>query len=87
MKVTLGKVNSMEDVQELVADSLRKYRQDHKFPKARKWIQRAAEKIHHYGTILDVFVQHHPEYVSLVWGTMKFLFVVSPSTRGRIVLR
>ncbi|KAH7325687.1 hypothetical protein B0I35DRAFT_116819 [Stachybotrys elegans] len=23
---------------------------------------------------MDVFVQHHPEYVSLVWGSMKFLF-------------
>lgn len=27
--------------------------------------------------IFDVFAQHHPEYVSLAWGTMKFLFIVS----------
>jgi hypothetical protein len=26
--------------------------------------------------VFDVFVQHHPEYVSLVWGTFKFLFIV-----------
>lgn len=26
--------------------------------------------------IFDTFSQHHPEYVSLAWGTLKFLFVV-----------
>lgn len=25
--------------------------------------------------------QHHPEYVSLAWGTMKFLFIVSIPSR------
>ncbi|KAF2203369.1 hypothetical protein GQ43DRAFT_367054 [Delitschia confertaspora ATCC 74209] len=25
---------------------------------------------------MDVMSQHHPEYVSLAWGTMKFLFVL-----------
>lgn len=25
--------------------------------------------------IFDTFAQHHPEYVSLAWGTMKFLFI------------
>ncbi|KAH7125898.1 hypothetical protein EDB81DRAFT_201955 [Dactylonectria macrodidyma] len=28
-----------------------------------------------YGQILDVIAQHHPEYVSLAWGTIKFLLV------------
>ncbi|KAF6794262.1 hypothetical protein CSOJ01_13713 [Colletotrichum sojae] len=28
--------------------------------------------------IFDTFAQHHPEYVSLAWGTLKFLFVVRP---------
>ncbi|KAF4451241.1 hypothetical protein FALBO_16362 [Fusarium albosuccineum] len=28
-----------------------------------------------YGQILDVLVQHHPEYVSLVWGAFKFLLL------------
>jgi hypothetical protein len=34
-------------------------------------------KIHHYGAIMDVMVQHHPEYTALAWGAMKVLFVVS----------
>jgi len=25
---------------------------------------------------MDVLVQHHPEYVSLAWGAMKFIFGV-----------
>jgi hypothetical protein len=32
--------------------------------------------ISHYGAIMDVLVQHHPEYVSLAWGAFKFLFLV-----------
>ena len=31
----------------------------------------------YYGQIMDMLAQHHPEYVSLGWGTFKFLFVVS----------
>ncbi|KAI0971619.1 hypothetical protein F4678DRAFT_431332 [Xylaria arbuscula] len=34
-----------------------------------------SEKIHYYGNIMDVLVQHHPEYTSLAWGAMKILFV------------
>jgi len=31
----------------------------------------------YYGNIFDVLAQHHPEYVALAWGAMKFLLVVS----------
>lgn len=42
-----------------------------------KYLCDLSERIHYYGNIMDVMVQHHPEYVSLAWGAMKFLFVVS----------
>jgi hypothetical protein len=29
----------------------------------------------YYANIFDVLAQHHPEYVALAWGAMKFLFV------------
>jgi len=45
--------------------------------KARLWLTGLSEKLVHYGNIFDVMVQHHPEYVSLAWGTFKLLFVVS----------
>lgn len=45
--------------------------------KARKWLSILSSKVTYYGSIMDVLVQQHPEYVSLAWGAMKFLFVVS----------
>lgn len=45
--------------------------------KARKWLVALSERITYYGQIFDVLVQHHPEYVSLAWGTFKFVFMVS----------
>jgi hypothetical protein len=45
--------------------------------KARKWLGIFSSKIMFYASILDVLVQHHPEYVSLAWGAMRFLFAVS----------
>ncbi|KAF4336554.1 hypothetical protein FBEOM_9596 [Fusarium beomiforme] len=67
--------SSIQDIQILVRDSFMKYSDEKRFPKARKWLQRAISKIHHYGNIMDVLVQHHPEYVSLAWGAMKFVLV------------
>ncbi|KAI1759878.1 hypothetical protein GGR53DRAFT_512112 [Hypoxylon sp. FL1150] len=65
----------IEDVYQTVADLLAQYKGRTETSKTRKWLQRTSETICHYATVLDVFVQHHPEYVSLVWGTMKLLFV------------
>ena len=43
----------------------------------RKVLGRVSESVSFYGGVMDVLVQHHPEYTSLAWGAMKFLFVVS----------
>ncbi|CAD6593390.1 MAG: hypothetical protein ASARMPREDX12_007126 [Alectoria sarmentosa] len=43
--------------------------------KARKWLVALSERITYYGQIFDVLVQQHPEYVSLAWGTFKFVFM------------
>ncbi|KAH6869119.1 hypothetical protein B0T10DRAFT_418954, partial [Thelonectria olida] len=44
---------------------------------------KAIRKIMFYGQSLVVIAQHHPEYVSLAWGTIKFLLVVSETTTRR----
>lgn len=41
-----------------------------------------SQRLLYYGNIMDVLVQHHPEYVSLVWGAMKFIFGVSAKKRN-----
>ncbi|KAI3331598.1 hypothetical protein HD806DRAFT_477859 [Xylariaceae sp. AK1471] len=66
--------NTMEDVQRVVAQSMKKYDGQRKHSAARLWLHTFSQKVKFYGNILDVFAQHHPEYVSLAWGAMKFLF-------------
>ncbi|KAF9870939.1 hypothetical protein CkaCkLH20_11611 [Colletotrichum karsti] len=36
-----------------------------------------SKRIRFYGQVFDTLSQHHPEYVSLVWGMMKFILMVS----------
>ncbi|CCF35372.1 hypothetical protein CH063_07173 [Colletotrichum higginsianum] len=53
--------HSMEDVQRLVTATLEKYEATKALSRTRGWLERTSEIICHYGTVLDVFVQHHPE--------------------------
>jgi hypothetical protein len=68
--------NNLEEVQAVVAKSMEKYESGKTGSKPRKWLESFSLRVKFYGDILDVFVQHHPEYVSLVWGAIKFLFTV-----------
>ncbi|RPA98719.1 hypothetical protein L873DRAFT_1686296 [Choiromyces venosus 120613-1] len=47
-----------------------------RWKKPRKWLGHFADRVTYYGNIMDVLVQHHPEYASLAWGAMKLLFVL-----------
>ena len=49
----------------------------HPNQKVGKWLSKLSTRVNFYGNIMDVLVQHHPEYVALAWGGMKCLFVVS----------
>lgn len=68
---------TMRDMQDAVTKSMSKYEASQKDSQVKFWLRSFSERILFYGDILDVFVQHHPEYVSLAWGAMKFLFTVS----------
>ncbi len=76
-KSLINSSSCIEDVQQAVAGLVTKYASKNDSSKTRRWLQRTSETICHYGVVLDVFVQHHPEYVSLVWGAFKLLFSVS----------
>jgi hypothetical protein len=76
---------SLEDFQRTVTDVKLKYDNQHKDDKVSKWLRKCSSRVQFYGNIMDVLVQHHPEYVSLAWGAMKVLFVVSnPSGRPAV---
>jgi hypothetical protein len=66
----------MRDVLDAVNTSKKAY-ESKPNSKARKWLSILSSRVIHYGDIMNVLVQHHPEYVSLAWGAMKFLFLVS----------
>lgn len=73
----------MADVIGILADLKQKYDKKPE-SKARKWLVIFSGKVIYYGTVLDVLVQQYPEYVSLAWGTMKFLFIVSPYVHSQL---
>ncbi|CAI7619089.1 unnamed protein product [Penicillium pancosmium] len=65
---------SLEDILVVVESARLHYDKDQSGSKLRRYMEQISERIHYYGNIMDVLVQHHPEYVSLAWGIMKLLF-------------
>lgn len=51
--------------------------------KAAKWLTRLSERICIYGSALDMLAQHHPEYLALAWGSIKFVVIVRRHPRHR----
>ena len=72
----IQQLSSVTELEKLLLDIKDRYEQQHDNNKIGRWLSRLSSRICHYGRILDVLVQHHPEYVSLAWGAMKFLFIV-----------
>ncbi|KAI5371995.1 hypothetical protein J4E82_009297 [Alternaria postmessia] len=72
-------LQSLDDLQIILNEAQSRYEQQHEGKKVAKWLSQFSSRICHYGQILDVLVQHHPEYVSLAWGAMKFLFITDAS--------
>lgn len=46
-----------------------------KWDKTTKWLNLASSRIVYYSSVLDALAQHHPEYVSLAWGAIKFVLM------------
>jgi hypothetical protein len=43
-----------------------------------QWLNKLSFGIRYYSKVLDTLAQHHPEYVALAWGAVKFVIMVSP---------
>ena len=66
----------MHDVVDAVTMAQKRYESEHSRSKVRTCITEFSKRICYYGKVMDVLVQHHPEYVSLAWGAMKLVFGV-----------
>jgi hypothetical protein len=49
---------------------------EHKHTGMRRLLEKLSSRIMYYGKVMDSLAQHHPEYVALVWGAMKFVLTV-----------
>ncbi|KAJ8112585.1 hypothetical protein OPT61_g5070 [Boeremia exigua] len=75
-KVTFVQSQStLEGVQDVVKRAMDKYNSSRGENETRTWLVKLSQRIHLYSSVLDVFAQHHPEYVALAWGSMKFLLM------------
>lgn len=67
---------SLQEVQDIVLQSMAKYEAHKSGSKAMKWLRNFSQRVVFYADVLDVLVQHHLEFVALAWGGMKLLFAV-----------
>ncbi|KAH5020695.1 hypothetical protein HBI75_165270 [Parastagonospora nodorum] len=66
----------LQDVIDEVNKAKAQYDNKNNGSKLYKHITSFSRRVVYYGKVLDVMVQHHPEYVSLAWGTLKLVFGV-----------
>ncbi|KAF2451986.1 hypothetical protein P171DRAFT_401874 [Karstenula rhodostoma CBS 690.94] len=65
---------TLQDVVTEVAKARAIYDKKKGDSKTSKLIVSFSQRVAYYGKVLDVMVQHHPEYVSLAWGSLKLVF-------------
>jgi hypothetical protein len=70
------KATRLQDVIDQVVKAQARYDYGKGDSKLRKRITSFSKRVAYYGKVLDVMVQHHPEYVSLAWGSLKLVFGV-----------
>jgi hypothetical protein len=77
-RVWLKDYSSINEIHKLVCDMRERYNGSASNKKrVQKWVRKFASHIMQYGMVLDTLAQHHPEYVALAWGIVKFVFMVS----------
>ncbi|KAF1998907.1 hypothetical protein P154DRAFT_621387 [Amniculicola lignicola CBS 123094] len=74
LRIDSLKAAKLQDVIDEVVKAQDQYEAKHQDSKTKKCIIAFSKRVHYYGKIMDVMVQHHPEYVSLAWGAMKIVF-------------
>lgn len=71
----LSDKHSLSDVETAVMAAKAQY--EHRTnSRVQKALAKFSATFMYYSKIVDMLAQHHPEYTSLAWGTMKLLFVV-----------
>jgi hypothetical protein len=78
--------HSIDDVATLVLQAKDGYDRRRTKGKAWQWLSAFSNRLQHYAPVMDALAKSNPEYVSLAWGTVKFLFVVGNRNSDRLLL-
>lgn len=73
----LQATSTLQDVLNMALKAQKHYEDGVSKSKILEGLRKLSQRLMYYGNVMDVLVQHHPEYVSLAWGAMKFIFGVS----------
>lgn len=74
----LKQYTTMENVRVVVEQAKTRYEHCSQSRKGLlKHLTKFSARIMYFGQVLDILSQHHPEYVALAWGSLKFVFMVS----------
>lgn len=76
----LGTLTSVEDIHKTLKESQDKAQREGKST-IRLWFEKLSSVVMYYSGALDTLAQQHPEYLSLVWGMLKFILMVSLLSR------
>ncbi|KAL6886930.1 hypothetical protein GGI43DRAFT_431718 [Trichoderma evansii] len=68
---------TLQDIEEVVRKSMNVYKARGKNPKTIKWLDRTTKSMVYYSNVFELFVPQNPQYVSLAFGAMKFLFTAA----------
>ncbi|KAI1131334.1 hypothetical protein F5Y10DRAFT_74044 [Nemania abortiva] len=72
----VGSLTSIEQAKQLLLEAECQYKSSTNEKKnLQRWLRSASSRLLYYGNVLDVLAQQHPEYVSLVWGGVKFVLM------------
>ncbi|KAI0976522.1 hypothetical protein F4678DRAFT_482650 [Xylaria arbuscula] len=62
------------DVFNAVLEAKKQSEKASRSPRLLGCLETFAQRVLHYGNIMDVLVQHHSEFVALAWGALRFIF-------------
>ena len=82
----LSSHTKIEDINDSVNKAKEKYERLSKEKNVQRWLRAFSARIMYYGQVLDVLSQHHPEYVALAWGTVKFVLMVCRFPRAVVTV-
>lgn len=68
---------TLDDLRKTIFDAKLLYEQRRGRSRMSEYLVKFSQRLMYYGNIVDVLAQQHPEYVCLVWASMKLVFSVS----------